>query len=115
LNHQLPADVVAFLTGPQHAVIGWLGESGQPLTVATWYDWDDGEILLNMDATRRRLAALGVGARVSLTVLGADNWYRTCRSTVRSPAFQGIQSFVRSTGSRAATWAPSTRTGRARA
>ena len=46
------------------------------LTVATWYDGDDGEILLNMDATRRRLATLGVGARVSLTVLGANNWYR---------------------------------------
>jgi Pyridoxamine 5'-phosphate oxidase len=73
---ELPADVVEFLRLPQHAVIGFPGPGGRPRTVATWYDWDDGEILVNMDATRKRLARLQVGTPVSLTVLDAENWYR---------------------------------------
>ena len=52
------------------------GPGGRPRTVATWYDWDDGEVLVNMDATRKRLARLQVGTPVSLTVLDAENWYR---------------------------------------
>ena len=76
VSRTLPGDVIDFLRGPQHAVIGWVGAGGRPFTVATWYDWDDGEILVNMDATRRRLAWLEIGASVSLTVLDAENWYR---------------------------------------
>jgi PPOX class probable F420-dependent enzyme len=72
----LPDDVVEFLTHPHHAVLGWLGRDGRPLTAATWYDWDDGQVLLNMDAGRKRLPSLTPGARVSLTVLDAANWYR---------------------------------------
>ena len=72
----LPADVVEFLQRPQHAVIGWVGKDGRPFSVATWYDWDAGEILVNMDAGRRRLAWLNAGASVALTVLEAENWYR---------------------------------------
>lgn len=72
----LPADVVEFLQRPQHAVIGWVGKDGRPFSVATWYDWDDGEILLNMDAGRRRRAWLTVGAPVTLTALDAEDWYR---------------------------------------
>jgi hypothetical protein len=76
MSRELPAAAIEFLRGPQHAVIGWVGKDGRPFTVATWYDWDEGEILVNMDAARRRLAWLEVGAPVSLTVLDADNWYR---------------------------------------
>ena len=76
MSRALPADVIDFLRVPQHAVIGWVGADVRPFSVATWYDWDDGEILVNMDATRRRLAWLNPGAPVSLTVLEAENWYR---------------------------------------
>lgn len=76
MSRTLPAEAIAFLGRPQHAVIGWIGTDGHPFTVATWYDWDDGAILVNMDAQRRRLAWLEIGAPVSLTVLDADNWYR---------------------------------------
>ena len=72
----LPADVVEFLQRPQHAVVGFPGPQGRPRTVATWYAWDDGGILLNMEATRKRLPRIQVGTPVSLTVLDADNWYR---------------------------------------
>ena len=71
-----PVDVVEFLRRPQHAVVGWSGPGGRPRTVATWYDWDDGEILISMDAMRKRLVWFRVGAPVSLTVLDAENWYR---------------------------------------
>ena len=76
MGQELPADVVEFLRRPQHAVIGFPGPGGRPRTVATWYDWDDGEIIVNMDASRKRLARLGVGTPASLTVLDAENWYR---------------------------------------
>lgn len=76
MSRALPAEAIEFLQRPQHAVIGWTGEDGRPFTVATWYDWDDGVILINMDARRRRLAWLEIGAPISLTALDADNWYR---------------------------------------
>lgn len=72
----LPNEVIDFLRRPQHAVIAWTGGDGRPQSAATWYDWDDGEILINMDATRKRVASRRVGSSVSLTVLDADNWYR---------------------------------------
>jgi hypothetical protein len=76
VNRELPSDAVEFLRAPNHAVIGWSSRKARPFTVATWYDWDDGEILVNMDAGRRRLKSLNVGAPVSLTVLDVGNWYR---------------------------------------
>ena len=48
---------------------------GSPHSVATWYDWVDGLILLNMDASRARLGHLRRDPRVSLTVLDKDSWY----------------------------------------
>lgn len=71
----LPLDVVEFLGQPNHAVLAWIGADQQPRSVATWYDWDDGRILLNMDVGRRRLRWLDVGVPLALTVLGAEDWY----------------------------------------
>lgn len=45
------------------------------MTVATWYDWQDGRILVNMRDVRSRLRWMRANPRVSLTVLGED-WYR---------------------------------------
>lgn len=73
---QLPDDVVAYLELPQHAVLGWISKRGHPVTAGTWYDLDGEEILLNMDAQRRRVHSLVKGASVSLTALDAENWYR---------------------------------------
>ena len=45
------------------------------MTVATWYLLeDDGRILVNMDAGRRRLEYIRQDPRVSLTVLDGDDW-----------------------------------------
>jgi PPOX class probable F420-dependent enzyme len=72
----LPEHLIEFLRGPQHAVVGWTLPDGRPRSVATWYDWDDGAILLNMSATRRRARWIDEGVPISLTVLDAANWYR---------------------------------------
>src|SRR5450759_5097959 len=40
------------------------------MTVATWYDWDDGLILVNMHESRSRLRWLRANPKASLTMLG---------------------------------------------
>jgi PPOX class probable F420-dependent enzyme len=71
----LPPDIDELLMQANPAVIGTVKPDGSPHTVATWYLWENGEIIVSMDDSRRRLAYMAVGAPVSLTVLAADNWY----------------------------------------
>ena len=68
-------EVEEFLRQPNPAVIATLRSDGSPHTVATWYDWEDGLALVNMDETRLRLRFMRRDPRVGLTVLGAENWY----------------------------------------
>jgi PPOX class probable F420-dependent enzyme len=70
----LPADLAEILARPNPAVIATVRPDGQPVSVATWYLYENGGVLVNMDARRRRLAYLRADPRVSLTVLG-DDWY----------------------------------------
>jgi PPOX class probable F420-dependent enzyme len=73
----IPTEVDEFLRGPHAAVVATLRPDGSPHTVPTWYDWDDGRVLLNMDEDRLRLRFLRRDPRVALTVLGGDEgWYR---------------------------------------
>jgi PPOX class probable F420-dependent enzyme len=62
------------LAKPNPAVMATVRPDGQPITVATWYLWEDGRILLNMDRRRKRVARLAVDPRVTLTVLDAEDW-----------------------------------------
>jgi PPOX class probable F420-dependent enzyme len=71
----VPPEIEEFLKQPNPAVVATLRADGSPHSVATWYDWVDGLILLNMDATRARLGHLRRDPRVSLTVLDKDSWY----------------------------------------
>ena len=71
----VPPEIEAFLLEPNPAVVATIRADGSPHSVATWYDWVDGLILLNMDASRARLGHLRRDPRVSLTVLDKDNWY----------------------------------------
>jgi PPOX class probable F420-dependent enzyme len=64
------------LAKPNPAIIGTVRPDGRPNTVATWYVWDDGHALVNMDSERRRLEYLRRNPNVSLTVLDGDQWYR---------------------------------------
>jgi PPOX class probable F420-dependent enzyme len=72
----LPQELVEFLRLPNPAVIATIRPDGSPVSVATWYDWDDGRVLVNMDGSRRRLEHLRRDPRVALTVLGNDDWGR---------------------------------------
>ncbi|MBO3102191.1 PPOX class F420-dependent oxidoreductase [Cellulomonas fengjieae] len=71
----LPADALDMLARPNPAVMATLRSDGSPVTAATWYLWDEGRVLLNLDATRVRLEHLRRDPRVSLTVLAGDDWY----------------------------------------
>lgn len=57
---------------------------GEAHSAATWYLWEDGRVLVNMAATRKRLEHMRRDPHVSLTVLGKDDWYHqvTLRGTV---------------------------------
>jgi len=71
----VPPEVDAFLAKPNPAVVGTVSPSGTAHTAATWYDWEDGRLLLNMDESRLRLRYMRANPSVALTVLGADDWY----------------------------------------
>jgi PPOX class probable F420-dependent enzyme len=73
----LPQAAVEMLAKPNPAVIATLRPDGQPVTAATWYLWDDGRILVNMDEGRKRLQHMRNDPRVTLTVLDEGNWYNT--------------------------------------
>lgn len=72
----LPDELVEILRRPNPAVMGTVSPGGAPVTVATWYLWDAGRVLLNLDAGRARLEHLRADPRVSLTVLDGEEWYR---------------------------------------
>src|SRR5215217_6237564 len=66
----LPDEVVEFLKKPHAAIISTVRSDGAPYSAATWYDWDDGRILVNMDFERLRLSHMRRDPRVAVTVLG---------------------------------------------
>ncbi|MBW9204970.1 PPOX class F420-dependent oxidoreductase [Mumia sp. zg.B17] len=70
----LPDEAIALLRRPNPCVIATVRQDGSPVTTATWYLWDDGRILVNMDEGRVRLKHLRREPRVSLTMLAEDGW-----------------------------------------
>lgn len=72
----LPPLLDEFLSRPNPAVIASIRPDGTPHTAATWYDWEGGRVLVNMDETRRRLDFLRDDPNIALTVLDEGNWYR---------------------------------------
>ena len=73
----LPQAVTEMLAQPNPAVIATLRPDGQPVTAATWYLWDGGRVLVNMDEGRTRLGHIRNDPRVTLTVLAEGDWYST--------------------------------------
>ena len=55
--------------------MGCVRPDGYPMTVVTWYDWDDGRVLINMDEKRSRVEWIRKNPKVSFTVFD-DDWYR---------------------------------------
>ncbi|MGW0607169.1 PPOX class F420-dependent oxidoreductase [Streptomyces sp. NPDC002644] len=71
----LPEAAITMLEKPNPAVITTLRADGQPVSTATWYAWDEGRVLVNMDEGRKRLEHIRNDPRVTLTVLDEANWY----------------------------------------
>ena len=71
----LPDAAVALLRKPNPAVITTLRDDGQPIATATWYLWDEGRVLVNMDEGRKRLEHMRRDPRVALDVLDESDWY----------------------------------------
>ncbi|MET8575694.1 PPOX class F420-dependent oxidoreductase [Streptomyces sp. NPDC005012] len=71
----LPEAAITMLEKPNPAVITTLRADGQPVSTATWYAWDEGRVLVNMDEGRKRLEHIRHDPRVTLTVLDEANWY----------------------------------------
>ncbi|MFL5824968.1 MAG: TIGR03618 family F420-dependent PPOX class oxidoreductase [Thermoleophilaceae bacterium] len=89
----LPPELEEFLEQPNPAVIATLQPDGGPHTAATWYLWEDGRVLVNMEDSRRRLEYLRSDPRVSLTVLGADDWYHHVTLRGRAVAIEDDADF----------------------
>ena len=70
----LPEEAVAFLTRPNYATISVVRPDGQPVSVPTWYLFEDGQVVVNMDGGRKRLDYLRHDPRVSLSAMDPDNW-----------------------------------------
>ena len=71
----VPPEIDAFLAAPNPAVVATVSPAGEPHTAATWYDWEDGRVFLNMDESRLRLRYMRANPGVALTVLAANDWY----------------------------------------
>ena len=72
----LPENLVEFLKQPHAAVIATVRSDGAPYSAATWYDWEGGKVLVNMDFERLRLSHIRRDPRVAITVLDIMDWYR---------------------------------------
>jgi PPOX class probable F420-dependent enzyme len=93
----VPREIDEFLTHPNPSVIATLEPNGSPNTVATWYLWEDGRVLVNMDEGRKRLEYLRQNPRVSITVLDGDSWYRhiTLHGTITLEDDEGLKDIDR--------------------
>jgi PPOX class probable F420-dependent enzyme len=71
----LPSELQELLAGPNPAVIATVRPDGRPHSVPTWYEWQDGRVLVNMDRSRSRLAHIQRNPRVALTIMPSGDWY----------------------------------------
>ena len=71
----VPPRFEPFLADANPAVIATLRPDGSPHAVPTWYEWRDGRLLVNMDASRRRLEHMRRDPRVAVTIMSRDDWY----------------------------------------
>jgi PPOX class probable F420-dependent enzyme len=89
----VPAELAEFLAQPNPAVIATLQPDGTPHTAATWYLWEEGRVLVNMEAGRKRLEYMRGDPRVSVTVLGTGDWYHQVTLRGRVVALEDDDSF----------------------
>ena len=72
----VPPGIEDFLRMPNPAVMSCLRPDGFPMSVPTWYQWRNGQVVVNILQGRKRLVWIQGNPRVSVTVLDRDDWYR---------------------------------------
>ena len=70
----LPDEVAEFLRAPNYATISMLKADGSPVSVPTWYLFENGRVLVNMDGGRQRLEWLRRDPRVALSAMDPEDW-----------------------------------------
>ena len=70
----VPADVAEFLARPNYATISVVRPDGQPISYPTWYLFEDGQIVVNMDDGRKRIEHLRRDPRVALSAMDPHDW-----------------------------------------
>ena len=60
----LPPDLVEFVDAPRPSVVAVMRADGYPVTAATWYEWDDGRVLLPMLRSSWRLKHVRADPRI---------------------------------------------------
>ena len=99
----VPPEIDAFLAAPNPAVVATVSPRGTAHTAATWYDWEDGRVLLNMDesAPPARLSPREPGRLAHRP--RATTGTATSRCSVGSSRSRRTRACATSTGSRCAT------------
>ena len=72
----LPKSLEAFLKEPNPATIATVRSDGRPQCVPTWYEYDGGQILVNMDAGRIRLKHMRANPNIAMSIMWHKHWYR---------------------------------------
>jgi PPOX class probable F420-dependent enzyme len=70
----VPQPIAEFLAKPNPAVIATVKPDGQPVSVPTWYMYENGKILVNMEDSRKRLAFMRADPLVALSVMAGGDW-----------------------------------------
>jgi PPOX class probable F420-dependent enzyme len=70
----VPDDVAAFLARPNYATVSVVRADGQPVSYPTWYLFENGQIVVNMDDGRKRIEHLRHDPRVALSAMDPVNW-----------------------------------------
>jgi PPOX class probable F420-dependent enzyme len=70
----LPDEVAEFLRAPNYATISMLKADGAPVSVPTWYLFENGRVLVNMDGGRQRIEWLRRDPRVAMSAMDPDDW-----------------------------------------
>lgn len=71
----LPPEAQEMLRRANPCVMATVRADGAPVSTPTWYLWEDGRVLVNLDEGRVRLKHLRNDPRVTLTVLDESDWY----------------------------------------
>lgn len=73
----LPAAIQEMLARPNPSVMSTLRSDGHPVSVATWYLWENDHVVVNFDCERVRIKHLQRDPRTTITVLAGEDWYTT--------------------------------------